>query len=187
MRLVVAAVVAAVVGLAACHSSPPATATPLNAPAAPACPAPRVRSVQWIFAADSAGFTIALPRGFEERPSGGSSRHWESGTDFQHYMSSGIIHGNLGLSGYRRPYQAALMLDYSECVEDVQGYRISIQSWRTPNGTFRNFQRLDRYDVFAIWEVGPGVYFYESGGTYSRAIQEQLLVAVRRWRHRPSP
>ena len=96
-------------------------------------------------------------------------------------MSFGIITGDLPLSGYRRPHQPELMHDYSECTEVVGGYRVFIQSWRTPNGVFRNFRRYDRYDVFAIWEEREGVYAYVTGGTHSRATQDLLLGAVRAW------
>ena len=97
-------------------------------------------------------------------------------------MSFGLIRGDLPLSGYRRAYQPERMLDYTECSESVGSDRVSIQAWRTPNGIYRNFRRFDRYDVFAIWEVGPGIFGYITGGTHSRATQELLLGAVRSWR-----
>ena len=96
-------------------------------------------------------------------------------------MSIGFIRGELGLQGYRRAYQPTLMLEYSECSDTVGAYKISIQAWRTPNGTFRNARRLDRYDVFAISEVQPGMYVYLTGGTYSRPTQDLILGAVRSW------
>jgi hypothetical protein len=86
------------------------------------------------------------------------------------------------MGAYRRPYQPALMPDYSECAEQVNGHYVSIQAWRTPNGTFRNSQRLDRYDVFSIWELSPGVYAYLEGGTWKRPTQDVMLAAVRAWR-----
>jgi hypothetical protein len=126
-----------------------------------------------------------LPPGFEERPSGGAFRHWQLAADFQQSMSVGTIRGMLGLAGYRRAYQPALMLDYSECSENVAGYDVSIQAWRTPNGVFRNSRRLDRYDVFAIWEAQPGVFIYITGGTYVRQTQDLMLGAIRAWRRNP--
>ena len=131
---------------------------------------------------DSAGFTLALPPGFEERAPGGPFRHWELAADFQQSMTFGIVRGDLGLAGYRRVYQPTLMLDYSECADTVSGHLVSIQAWRTPNGVFRNSQHLDRYDVFSIWEVGSGVYAYLQGGTYQRPTQELMLGAIRAWR-----
>ena len=101
-------------------------------------------------------------------------------------MTFGIIRGGLGLAGYRRAYQRALMLEYSECSESVGDDRISIQAWRTPNGVFRNRRRLDRYDVFAIWEIRAGVYAYVTGGTYSRRTQDLTLGAIRSWRRKPA-
>ena len=101
-------------------------------------------------------------------------------------MTFGIIRGGLGLEGYRRAYQPALMLEYSECSESVGGDKISIQAWRTPNGVFRNTRRFDRYDVFAIWEIRPGVYAYSTGGTYSRPSQDLMLGAIRSWRRKPA-
>lgn len=120
-------VAAAAADLAACHSKPSTIPTPIPAPAAAACPAPDLARTKWVFVDDSAGFTLALPPDFQERPSGGPFRHWESATDFQQSMSFGIIRGKLGLSGYRRVYLPARMLDYSECSEVVAGYRISIR------------------------------------------------------------
>ena len=131
---------------------------------------------------DSSGITFALPPGFDERPAGGSFRHWQAATGLAHSMSFGIIRGDLGLAGYRRVYQPELMPDYSECSELVGRSEVSIQSWRTPNGVFRDFRRFDRYDVFAIWEVRPGVYAYITGGAQSRPAQELQLGAIRAWR-----
>ncbi|HEV8355699.1 MAG TPA: hypothetical protein VGQ17_02930 [Gemmatimonadales bacterium] len=99
-------------------------------------------------------------------------------------MSFGILRGDLGLSGYRRAYQPTLMLDYSECSDTVGRYRIAIQAWRTPNGVFRNYHRFDRYDVFAIWQSGPGVYAYLQGGSDRRQTQDLMLAAIRSWRPR---
>ncbi len=108
---------------------------------------------------------------------------FESPGDFRHSMASGVIRGNLGFAGYRRFYQAELMLDYSECYEVIAGYQVSIQAWRTPNGVFRNFKRSDRFDVFAILQLGPGVYFYETGGSDLRSVQDQILISLRMLRH----
>jgi len=173
---------AAAAGLAACHPKPSLTLGAAPAPAARACPAPNLRRVQWVFVDDSTGFVLALPPGFQERGSGGPFRHFESAADYRPWMSFGIIRGELGLSGYRRVYQPALMPDYSECSDTVSGYPISIQAWRTPNGVFRNFRRSDRYDVFAIWEVRPGVYAYLTGGADHQPTQVLMLAAIRAWR-----
>ena len=112
----------------------------------------------------------------------GPFRHWEAPTGYNPYMSFGVIQGNLGLAGYRRFYQPELMLDYSECTDTVSGFPVSIQAWRTPNGVFRNFRRSDRYDVFAIWEVRPGVYAHLTGGTDEQPTQVLMLGAVRAWK-----
>lgn len=181
--LCVASVVAM---LAACRATPvvgPARvpgAPPL--PAAHACPAPKLRGVKWVLASDSSGFIVALPPGFQETMSGGAFRLWESPDGYRPYMSFGLIRGNLGLSGYRPVYQPELMHDYTSCMDSVSGYRVSIQAWRTPNGVFRNSQRYDRYDVFAIWEVRPGVYMYQNGGTDDQRTQVVMLGAVRSWK-----
>lgn len=173
---------AAAASLVACHPRPSLTLPPASAIAARACPAPKLRGVKWVFADDSAGFILALPPGFQERESGGPFRHWESAADFRPSMSFGIIRGELGLSGYRRVFQPGLMPDYSECSDTVSGYPISIQAWRTPNGVFRNYRRLDRFDVFAIWEVRPGVYAYLAGGTEHQPTQVLMLAAIRSWK-----
>ena len=169
---------------AACRATPSTNPVPKLAPAAAACPAPVMPGVEWVFVDDSSGLSVALPRGFEERPSGGPFRHFQLAADFQQSMSFGIIRGDLGLEAYRRVYQSTLMLEYSECSDAVDGYQISIQAWRTPNGVFRNSQRLDRFDVFAITQIQPGVYFYLTGGTYSRPTQDLILGAIRSWRRR---
>jgi len=175
-------VASAVIGVAGCRATPAAPPVPTPAPSAKACPAPVLGDVAWVFVEDSTGFTFSLPPGFQERSSGGAFRHFELANDFQQSMSFGIIHGELGLQGYRRAYQPTLMLEYSECSDTVGAYKISIQAWRTPNGTFRSSRRLDRYDVFVIWEVQPDVYVYLTGGTYYRPTQDLILGAVRSWR-----
>lgn len=173
---------AAAAGLAACQSKPSVIPTAVPAPAARACPAPKLRRVPWVFADDSAGFVLAMPPGFQEGASGGPFRHFESADGYRPWMSFGIIRGELGLAGYRRVLQPDLMLDYSECSDVVNGYLISIQAWRTPNGVFRNFRRQDRYDVFAIWEAGPSAYAYLTGGTDDQPTQVLMLAAIRAWK-----
>ncbi|MDP1890710.1 MAG: hypothetical protein Q8K55_07415 [Gemmatimonadaceae bacterium] len=170
--------------MAACRATPSVTVAPVAgpAPAARACPAPTLRRVPWVLVGDSSGIVIALPPGFQERPSGGAYRSFASMEGYRPYMSFGVIRGTLGLAGYRRAYQSELMPDYSECTDTVNGYAVSIQAWRTPNGVFRNSQRSDRYDVYAIWEVGPGAYAYLSGGTDHQPTQTLMLAAIRAWR-----
>lgn len=127
-----------------------------------------------------------MPPGFRERLTGGPTRHFEAPSGYRPWMSFGIIHGDLGLAAYRRLYQPALMLDYSECADAVNGSSVSIQAWRTPNGIFRNYQRFDRYDVFAIWQLRPGVYAYLTGGTDNPPSQVLMLAAIRAW-HASAP
>ncbi len=174
--------VAVAIGIAGCRATPAAPPVPSPAPSALACPAPELGGLEWVFVDDSTGFAFALPPGFQERTSGGPFRRFELTADFQQSMSIGIIRGNLGLEGYRRAYHPTLMLEYSECSDTVGDYKISIQAWRTPNGIYRNYRRVDRYDVFAISEVQPGVYVYLTGGTYSRSTQDLMLGAIRSWR-----
>jgi len=76
------------------------------------------------------------------------------------------------------------MQEYSICTDTVSGYEVSIQAWRTPDGVYRKLRRLDRYDVFAIWKVRPGLYAYLSGGSYDVSMQMTMLGAVRAWRAR---
>ncbi|MFN0181549.1 MAG: hypothetical protein ACKVZ0_22285 [Gemmatimonadales bacterium] len=176
-------------GLAAC-GRPSLSPAPLPAPAvgaARACPAPDLPTGEWSRVTDSSGFVIALPPGFEERPEVGPLRHWQLGGDFQQWLMLGTIRGDVGSPDHRRPYQPDLMLDYSECVEVVAGHPVSIQAWRTPGGVFRNRVRLDRYDVFAIWEGRPGVLLYLTAGTYSRPTHDIFLAAVRAWRPAGQP
>lgn len=183
-------VLATVVALVACRSRPTTAPTPgpgagavaTPAPAARACPAPKLRRIPWVLVGDSSGIVLAMPPGFQERPSGGAFRSFASAEGYRPYMSFGIIRGDLGLAGYRRAYQPELMPDYSECTDIVNGFAVSIQAWRTPNGVYRNFRRSDRYDVFAIWETGPGAYAYLSGGTDDQPTQVLMLGAVRAWR-----
>jgi len=171
-------VVAATAVIAACRARATAP-NPAPLPSARACPARLHAEKDWKLVDDSSGFSIALPPGFEERQAGGPFRHFAMAADFQESISIGAIHGDLGVQGYKRAYQPELMLDYSECSEMIGGIPVTIQAWRTPNGVFRNFQRLDRYDVFALWEAGPGTYFYLTGGTYRRPTQDLMLAAIR--------
>jgi hypothetical protein len=177
---------AAALGLAACRArpttapSPGPTARPV--PAAKACPAPSARRVKWVYAVDTTGFTLALPPGSREHASGGPARHWDSDSAGRPSISFGIIRGDLGLAGYRRAYQRELMPDYSECTDTVNGYKVSIQAWRTPNGVYRGFRRYDRYDVFAIWEVRPAVFAYITGGASEQPTQVLMLAAIRAWK-----
>ena len=170
--------------MAACRATPTVTMAPVAGPAtaARACPAPKLRRVPWVLVDDSSGIVLAMPPGFVERPSGGAFRSFASAEGYRPYMSFGVIHGDLGVAGYRRAYQSELMPDYSECTDTVNGYAVSIQAWRTPNGVFRNFRRSDRYDVFAIWELGPAAYAYLSGGTDDQPTQALMLAAIRAWR-----
>ena len=92
-------VLAAVAGLAACHPKPAIAPSPGPAVAARACPAPRLRRVQWVLASDSAGFMLAFPPGFQETAPMGPFRHWEAPTGYKPYMSFGVIQGDLGLAG----------------------------------------------------------------------------------------
>ncbi len=174
-----ATVFAAIAMIAACRSRGVRAPSPAPLPSALACPAKLEATKDWPTVDDSARFTIALPPGFEERQPSGAFRHFEMAGDFQESISIGIIRGDLGMSGYKRPYQQELMPEYSECSEVIGGIAASIQAWRTPNGVFRNFQRLDRYDVFAIWEIRPGAFLYFSGGTYRRPTQDLMLASIR--------
>lgn len=181
-RLAVAAAAGLAAGLTACRAKPVLSPRAAPEPAIRACPAPRLRGVPWLFVEDSSGFILAMPPGFQERASGGAFRHFESPEGYGPWMSFGVLRGDVGLAGYRRVYQPNLMLDYSECTDTVGAYPVSIQAWRTPNGIFRNYQRFDRYDVFAIWEVRPGVYAHLSGGADQAQTQELMLAAIRSWK-----
>jgi hypothetical protein len=167
---------------AACRPQPSTAPSPVPAPSAPACPALTQPANGWPVVEDTSGFTITLPPRFEERSKGTSARHFDMAPDYEESITIGTILGDLGLTAYRRPYQAALMLDYSECTEMIGGDPVSIQAWRTPNGVFRNMQRADRYDVFAIRQVRPGVYLYFTGGTYRVSTQALMLASIRSWR-----
>ncbi|HSQ30152.1 MAG TPA: hypothetical protein VLN49_09895 [Gemmatimonadaceae bacterium] len=170
------------IGAAACRPQQTTAPSPVPTSSAPACPALTQPANGWPVIADTSGFTITLPPRFEERSKGTGARHFDMAPDYEESIIVGTIVGDLGLTAYRRPFQAELMLDYSECTEMIGGDPVSIQAWRTPNGVFRNAQRADRYDVFAIRQVRPGVYLYFTGGTYRASTQALMLASIRSWR-----
>jgi hypothetical protein len=148
------------------------------APARAACPAPRISAKGWTVIADTTGVTLQLPPAYVERPSRGAVREWAERGDFQLYIITGYIaSSNPAPTLGRAPGPG--MLEMTQCVDSVAGREILVQAWRTRGGTFRNGQRLDRYDVFAVVPLRPDLRFYLMSGGYERSTQETALAVVR--------
>jgi hypothetical protein len=71
------------------------------------------------------------------------------------------------------------MMEMSQCVDSIGGRQVLVQAWRTRGGTFRNGQRMDRYDVFAVVPVSPERRFYLASGSHRPQTQQTVLEVVR--------
>jgi hypothetical protein len=71
------------------------------------------------------------------------------------------------------------MMEMTQCVDSIGGRQALVQAWRTRGGTFRDGQRMDRYDVFAVVPVSPVLRFYIASGSHRRETQQLALAAVR--------
>lgn len=151
---------------------------PRVAPSRPACPPPNVSTGGWEPIVDSDGVSFRLPAAYREAAPADGARHWELGGDFSQYITAGFIASSSPPAGLGRVVSPG-MLEMTQCIDSVGGREVLVQAWRTRGGTFRNGQRLDRYDVFAVVPVGPVMRFYLSSGGFERRSQEWALAAVR--------
>ncbi len=148
------------------------------APARPACPELRIATTGWVPVTESAGVSFRLPPGFREAAPVGPARHWELDGDFSQYVTAGFIASSSPPAALGR-FVSPGMFEMTQCMDVVGGREMLVQSWRTHGGTFRNGQRLDRYDVFAVVPVRPDLRFYLASGGYERRTQDLALAAVR--------
>jgi hypothetical protein len=154
------------------------TRPPRLTPSLAACPTPSDGTGGWETITDSLGVSFRLPPGFEEKAREGSARHWELGSDFSQYVTVGFIRSSSPVAVLGRAVSPG-MLEMTQCIDSIAGREALVQAWRTKGGTFRNFQRLDRYDVFAVVPVTPTLRFYFSSGGYERRTQRLALAAAR--------
>jgi hypothetical protein len=147
-------------------------------PARAACPPPRIATADWVTVTDSAGVSFRLPPGYREAARENGALHWELDGDFQQYLTAGFIASSSPPAALGR-YVSPGMLEMTQCIDLVAGREVLVQAWRTPGGTFRNGQRLDRYDVFAVIPVRPALRFYLASGGFQRRTQELVLAVVR--------
>ncbi len=162
--------------LAGCHA---ARTAPAPMPAAPACPAPALDPADWTPVSDSAGVTYRVPDAFVEQPPDGLPyRRWKADRDLSGYLWFGLNRSNEHWITLRRVPSLG-MHEMSECVDSVAGREALIQAWRTAGGIFEHGQRRDRYDVFALVPIEPGLTLTITGGAADRRTQEVLLAVVR--------
>jgi hypothetical protein len=159
-----------------CHG--PRTA-PEPIAAVPACPGPALDVAGWAAIADSAGVTYRLPGGFIERPDSTLPyRRWTASDGSSGDLAVGFIHSREHWITLRRAPSPG-MHEMSECVDSVAGRQLLVQAWRTEGGIFRDRRRFDRYDVFALVPITPGLTVYLTGGGSDRRFQALLLAMAR--------
>jgi hypothetical protein len=147
------------------------------APAFAACPAPHVNTTTWRTVADSF-VTFRLPAGFVEQPFDEGARRWYLNGDFSEYVRAGYIASSSPAEAMGRVPSPGMM-EMSQCVDSIGGHQVLVQAWRTHGGTFRNGQRMDRYDVFAVVPVSPERRFYLTSGSHRPQTQQTVLEVVR--------
>jgi hypothetical protein len=180
MRRVAVLAATAPLALAGCHG--PRTA-PEPVAAVAACPGPTLDTEQWNVISDSAGITYRVPADFAERRDPRiAHRQWNrertASDSSSGYLWTGFIHSKEFWLTLRRAPSPG-MEEMSECIDSVPGRQILVQAWRTPGGIFRDMRRWDRYDVFALVPVEPGLAFYVAGGGSDRRFQTVLLAIAR--------
>lgn len=143
-----------------------------------ACPAPPLRTGGWVSISDSLGIAFRLPPNYHERPTGTASREWVLDGDDQQYIILGYIASSSPPASLGRAVSPG-MLEMTQCIDSVGTRELLVQAWRTRGGTFRNGQRLDRYDVFAVVPVRADLRLYLMSGSYKRGTQDIALAAVR--------
>jgi hypothetical protein len=128
---------------------------------------------------DSAGVTYRIPAAFMGQPSGDLPyRRWTARGELSGYLWTGFIHSPEHWLTLRRVPSPG-MYEMSECVDSVAGREVLVQAWRTAGGIFEQGQRRDRYDVFALVPLKPGLTLYLTGGAADRRTQEVVLAVVR--------
>jgi hypothetical protein len=147
--------------------------------AAPACPAPALDPADWTPVRDSARVTYRVPAAFVSEPAGELSyRRWTARADLSGYLWTGFIRSPEHWITLRRAPSPG-MHEMSECMDSVAGREVLVQAWRAEGGIFEQGRRRDRYDVFALVPLEPGLTLYLTGGAADRRTQEVLLAVVR--------
>jgi len=146
--------------------------------ARPACPAPALRTDRWVTIQDSSGVAFRLPPGYQEHPTGTGMREWFLDGDNQRYIALGFIASSNPPASLGRLVSPG-MEEMTQCIDSLGSREVLVQSYRTRGGTFRNGQRLDRYDVFAVVPLRADLRLYLMSGSYQRATQDVALAAVR--------
>lgn len=149
-----------------------------TAPSLAPCPAAKENTRQWRVVTDSAGVRFRIPPTFVEGPSGDGARRWHPHGDLSEYILAGFIPSSSPVEAMGRA-PAPGMREMAQCVDSIAGHQVLVQAWRTTGGTFRDGQRQDRYDVFAVAPVGPELRFYIVSGSYRRQTQRMALAVVR--------
>ena len=148
------------------------------APALAACPAPPQQTEDWPAVAESAGVSFRIPPEFVEQSREEGAHRFSLRGDFSEYLLAGFIASSSPAETMGR-VPGPGMMEMSQCVDSIGGRQVLVQAWRTRGGTFREGQRLDRYDVFAVVPVSPELRFYIASGSHRRETQQLALAAVR--------
>jgi hypothetical protein len=156
------------------------------APALAACPAPRQQTDDWRAVAESAGVSFRIPPAFVEQPRDEGAHRFYLRGDFSEYLLAGFIESSAPAEAMGRVPSPGMM-EMSQCVDSIGGRQVLVQAWRTRDGTFRDGQRMDRYDVFAVVPVTPELRLYIASGSHRRETQHLALVAVRTIVVAPAP
>ncbi len=155
-------------------------------PALAACPAPRQPTDDWRAVPESAGVSFRIPPAFVEQPSDEGAHRFYLRGDFSEYLLAGFIASSSPAETMGRAPGPGMM-EMTQCVDSIGGRHALVQAWRTRDGTFRDGQRLDRYDVFAVVPVSPELRFYIASGSHRRETQQLALAAVRTIVVAPAP
>ncbi len=156
------------------------------APALAACPAPRQQTDGWQAVSERAGVSFRIPPAFVERPSDEGAHRFHLRGDFSEYLLAGFIASSSPAETMGRAPGPGMM-EMTQCVDSIGGRQVLVQAWRTRGGTFRDGQRMDRYDVFAVVPVSPVLRFYIASGSHRRETQQLALAAVRTIAVAPAP
>jgi len=148
------------------------------APALAACPGPGQQTDGWRVVSESAGVTFRIPPDFVERPSDEGAHRFHLRGDFSEYLLAGFIASSSPAETMGRAPGPGMM-EMTQCADSIGGRQALVQAWRTRGGTFRDGQRMDRYDVFAVVPVSPELRFYIASGSHRRETQQLALAAVR--------
>lgn len=146
-------------------------------PARAACPAPHVDTKPWRTVSQGP-VVYRIPDGFVRSDTQTATYHWERSGDFQQYVTAGFIESSSPAVTLGRTPSPGVF-EMTQCVDSIGGREVLVQSWRTRGGVYRDFKRLDRYDVFAVVPVTAMRKFYIASGSYRPETQTIALALVR--------